>query len=86
MLQRTERFQSDVDRYRKFIEGISNEQEKLEATRLLNDLIHEVKNMDNMYVDMVYANQLPTMGNEIRSKIVSIRKQLDSKIKLAAST
>jgi len=77
MLQRTERFQSDVDRYRKFIEGISNEQEKLEATRLLNDLIYEVKNMDNMYVDMVYAKQLPTMGNEMRDKIVSIRKKLE---------
>jgi hypothetical protein len=35
MLQRTERFQSDVDRYRKSIDGMSNEQDKLEATRLL---------------------------------------------------
>jgi len=83
MLQRTERFQSDVDRYRKTIEGMSNEQEKLAATRLLNDLIHEVKNMDNMHVDMVYANQLPTMGNDMRDKIGSIRKQLDNKLKLA---
>jgi molecular chaperone GrpE (heat shock protein) len=78
MLQRTERFQSDVDRYRKSIDKISNEQEKLAATRLLNDLIYEVKNMDNMYVDMVYAKQLPTMGNEMRDKIVSIRKQLEN--------
>lgn len=80
MLQRTERFQSDVDRYRKSIDGMSIEQDKLEATRLLNDLIYEVKNMDNMYVDMVYANQLPTMGNEMRNKIVSIRKKLDQKL------
>ena len=81
MLQQTERFQSDVDRYRKSIDKISNEQEKLAATRLLNDLIYEVKNMDNMYVDMVYAKQLPTQGNEMRDKIGSIRKQLDSKLK-----
>jgi len=81
MLQQTERFQSDVDRYRKSIDKISNEQEKLTATRLLNDLIYEVKNMDNMYVDMVYAKQLPTQGNEMRDKIGSIRKQLDSKLK-----
>ena len=78
MLQQTKRFQSDVDRYRKSIDKISNEQEKLAATRLLNDLIYEVKNMDNMYVDMVYAKQLPTMGNEMRDKIVSIRKQLEN--------
>ena len=81
MLQNTERFKNDLTRYRESIDNISNEKEKLEATRLLNDLIHEVKNMDNMYVDMVYAKQLPTMGNEIRDKIGSIRKQLDQKIK-----
>jgi hypothetical protein len=82
MLQTTNRFQNDIARYRESIDKITNEQEKLAATRLLNDLIYEVKNMDNMYVDMVYAKQLPTMGNEMRDKIRSIRKQLDSKIKL----
>jgi hypothetical protein len=85
MLQSTERFKNDLARYRESIDKISNEQEKLAATRLLNDLIHEVKNMDNMYVDMVYAKQLPTMGNEMRDKIGSIRKQLDTKLKLAQS-
>jgi hypothetical protein len=86
MLQNTERFKNDLARYRESIDKISNEQEKLAATKLLNDLIYEVKNMDNMYVDMVYAKQLPTMGNEMRDKIGSIRKQLDLKIKLVAST
>ena len=80
MLQNTERFKNDLARYRESIDNISNEQEKLAATRLLNDLIHEVKNMDNMYVDMIYAKQLPTMGNEMRDKIISLRKQLDQKI------
>jgi hypothetical protein len=79
MLQNTERFKTDLARYSDAVDKISNEQEKLAATKLLNDLIHEVKNMDNMYVDMVYAKQLPTMGNEMREKIGSIRKQLDSK-------
>ena len=81
MLQTTNRFQNDIARYKESIDKITNEQEKLAATRLLNDLIYEVKNMDNMYVDMVYAKQLPTMGNDMRDKIRSIRKQLDSKIK-----
>jgi hypothetical protein len=85
MLQTTSRFQNDIARYRESIDKITDEQEKLTATRLLNDLIHEVKNMDNMYVDMVYAKQLPTMGNEMRDKIGSIRKQLDAKLKLAQS-
>ena len=81
MLQQADRFQNDIKKYNEAIEKIAEGQTKLEATRLLNDLIYEVKNMDNMYVDMVYAKQLPTIGNEIRDKIRSIRKQLDSKIK-----
>jgi hypothetical protein len=35
-----------------------------------------------MHVDMIYARQLPSMGNEMRDKIGSIRKQLDSKLKI----
>jgi hypothetical protein len=81
MLQQTERFQNDVKKYTESISKMLDEQEKLEATRLLNDLIYEVKNMDNMYVDMVYAKQLASMGSEMKDKIGSIRKKLDNKIK-----
>ena len=81
MLQRTERFQTDVKRYTAAIEKMEDSQDKLEAKKLLNDLIYEVKNMDNMFLDMVYAKQLPSLGNEIREKIISIRKQLDVKLK-----
>lgn len=80
MLQNTERFKTDLARYTDAIDKISNEQEKLAAKKLLNDLIYEVKNMDNMYIDMVYAKQLPTMGNEMRDKIGSIRKKLEEKV------
>ena len=81
MLQRSERFQNDVKQYTETISNMLDGQEKLEATRLLNDLIYEVKNMDNMYVDMVYAKQLASMGSEMKDKIGSIRKKLDNKIK-----
>jgi predicted metal-dependent HD superfamily phosphohydrolase len=81
MLQHTERFQKDVTQYTERISKMSDEKEKLEATRLLNDLIYEVKNMDNMYVDMVYAKQLASLGNEMKDKIGSIRKKLDQKLK-----
>ena len=81
MLQQAERFQIEVKQYSETISKMPDGQAKLEATRLLNDLIYEVKNMDNMYVDMIYAKQLPTMGNELRGNIGSIRKKLDSKIK-----
>ena len=82
MLQQADRFQNDIKKYNEAIEKIAEGQTKLEAKRLLNDLVYEVKNMDNMYVDMVYAKQLPTIGNEIREKIVGLRKQLNKKLKL----
>ena len=80
MLQQSERFQNDVTRYTETISKMPDGQEKLEATRLLNDLIYEVKNMDNMYVDMIYAKQLASLGNEMKDKIGSIRNKLDLKI------
>ena len=82
ILQNTERFQAEIKHYNEAINQMSEGQPQLEAKRLLNDLIHEVKNMDSMYIDMVYAKQLPTMGNEMRDKIVSLRKQLSKKLKL----
>jgi hypothetical protein len=81
MLQQTERFQNDVKRYREAIEKMSDDQTKNETTRILNDLIYEVKNMDNMYLDMVYGKQLQSTGGELREKIASIRKKLEIKIK-----
>lgn len=81
MLQRTERFQNDVKQYTAKIESMPDGQEKLEAKKLLNDLIYEVKNMDNMFLDMVYAKQIPSLGGEMKDKIVSIRKQLDLKVR-----
>jgi hypothetical protein len=80
MIQNTERFKNDIARYEAAVNKLSNEQEKIAAKKLINDLIYEVSNMDNMHVDMIYARQLPSMGNEMRDKILSIRKQLDSKL------
>ena len=80
MIQNTERFKADVKRYSEAIEKITDGQSKTEAKSLLNNLINEVKNMDNMYMDMVYSKQLTSLGGEIRDKITSLRKQLDSKL------
>jgi hypothetical protein len=80
MIQNTERFKSDVKQYSEAIEKIPEGQSKTEAKSLLNNLINEVKNMDNMYMDMVYSKQLTSLGGEIRDKITSLRKQLDSKL------
>jgi len=81
MLQHNERFQNDLQRYTIAIDNLQDIQLKSQATRLLNDLIQAVKELDNRYVDMVYAKQLPSMGNEMRDKITQIRRQLDQLVK-----
>jgi hypothetical protein len=81
LLEDNERFQKDVKKYNDAIEKINDSQAKLEAKRLLNDLIYEVKKMDNMYMDMIYSRQISTMGSDMRGKIVEMRKKLDSKLK-----
>ena len=47
MLQRSERFQNDVKQYTEAIAKMPDGQEKLEATRLLNDLVYEVNFSDD---------------------------------------
>ncbi len=80
MLQANQRFQDDVKKYTATIDKMEEGQDKVECRKLLNDLIYEVKNMDNMFMDMVYSKQLPSLGAEIKDRITSIRKKLDNKI------
>lgn len=77
----TDRFQNDLTKYKSAIEKISNQEEKDQLQKLLNDLILNVKRMDNMYLDIVYSGQLTSIGAEMRDKILEIRKKLDSKLK-----
>jgi hypothetical protein len=81
LLADNQRFQNDLQRYTTAIDNLQDQQLKSQSTRLLNDLIQAVKEMDNRYIDMVYAKQLPSMGNEMRDKITQIRRQLDQLIK-----
>jgi hypothetical protein len=80
MLQQTERFQTEIKNYREAIEKITDTVSKLEAEKLLNNLISEVKKLDLTFTEMVYQKQLPSQGSEIREKITTLRKQLANKI------
>jgi hypothetical protein len=81
MIQNTEIFKADVKRYSEAIDRIPEGPAKTEAKTLLNNLIYEVKNMDNMYMDMIYSRQLTSLGGELKDKITSLRRQLDGKLR-----
>jgi hypothetical protein len=54
---------------------------KQESQQLLNKLIAEIKKLDSMHMEMIYNRQLPTMGDEMKQDITTIRKRLETRIK-----
>ena len=80
-IYKNKRFKDDIEKYNSAIKLMSDESQKQEAIKLLNDLVFEVKKMDNMHLDLVYSHSLGTAGNEFRDNIGSIRKKLETKIK-----
>lgn len=81
-IYKSNRFKEDVKKYDTAIREMADSPVKEEAKKLLADLVFEVKKMDNMYMDMIYNNQLGSLGNEFRERILNIRKKLDTKIKI----
>ncbi len=79
-LYKSERFKEEVKRFDAAISQLEEGTAKENLKHLLSSLITEVKKMDNMYMDMVYTHQLGSMGNDFRSKIMSIRKQLEESL------
>lgn len=75
------RFQEDYNRYKSVIEKMSDGQFKTEVDGLLSKLVSEVKKLDGMHMEMVFTKQLPTMGSDFKENIISIRKQLENKIR-----
>lgn len=80
-ITKTPRFQDEIKKYQNSISEINEGPFKEEVSKLLSKLITEVKKLDDMHTEMVYTNQLPSMGTEFRDRIMQIRKQLDYKIK-----
>ena len=81
LLQRSSRFQEDCTRYRTAIDSMPDGAAKQESQQLLNKLIAEIKKLDSMHMEMIYSRQLPTMGDEMKQDIITIRKRLETRIK-----
>jgi len=81
LLQRSSRFQEDCTKYRTAIDSMPDGAAKQESQQLLNKLIAEIKKLDSMHMEMIYSRQLPTMGDEMKQDIITIRKRLETRIK-----
>ena len=81
LLQKSNRFQQDYQRYLDKIQQIPEGEFKPEANGLLNKLVAEVKKLDSMHIEMVITKQMPSIGSDMRQNILSIRQKLDTKLK-----
>ena len=80
-IQKSKRFAEECEKFETAINKMPDSDFKAETRNLFLRLVKEVKKMDNMYEEMVYTKQLPTMGNDFRETITSIRKELDKRLK-----
>ena len=81
LLEKSVRFQEDYNRYLSVISKMPDGNLKQEVNQLLNNLVSEIKKLDHRHMEMIYSKQMALVGGEIKQDIITIRKQLENKIK-----
>jgi len=80
-LIKSQKFQEDYNRYQSVILTMPDGNLKQEVIRLLNNLVFEIKKLDQRHMEMINSRQMASVGTEIKQDITTIRKQLELKIK-----
>ena len=80
-LEKSENFQKEYNEFNKQISTVSNESVKLELQGMLQNLLKEVKYLDQQHQDLSLNNRLPSAAIDTRQNIVLIRKNLMSKLR-----
>ena len=80
-LEKSENFQKEYNEFNKQISAVSNESVKLELQGMLQNLLKEVKYLDQQHQDLSLNTRLPSAAIDTRQNIVLIRKNLMSKLR-----
>lgn len=83
---RSERFRKEYDSIVSYINECPNDLTKKDLNRLLGELVHNVKKIDQMHQDLTLINRLGEGNNEIRDKIVETRKKIFKIINNSSTT
>jgi hypothetical protein len=75
---RSERFQTELTRYRTALDQMSEGAIKTELQGLVNKLLAEVKLLDNAHSELAMNKQLGNLSPDIRDNITQIRKRLQT--------
>lgn len=80
-IRKSKNFQEEYNKFSKVLESMPEGKFKDEYSKLLNKLVSEVRKLDDMHTEMIYTHQLSSMGSDFKETILSIRKQLEAKLK-----
>ena len=73
---KSDRFKKEYDAIIGYINECTNDQTKKDLNRLLGELVHNVKKIDQMHQDLTLINRLGEGNSEIRDKIIETRKKI----------
>ena len=80
-LEKSENFQKEYNEFNKQISTVSNESVRLELQGMLQNLLKEVRYIDQQHQDLSLNNRLPAGAIDSRQIVVLIRKNLISKLR-----
>lgn len=80
LLSKSERFLKEYEDFKTRISKVSDPGKKAELTQLLNQLVSEVKSIDNKHGEISMAGRLPGAVTDLRENLTNIRKALVNKL------
>lgn len=79
-IAKSKKFLDEYQSFKTQIDRIENKPVKDELTRLLNDLVNEVKSLDKKHDQLMFETKLPESVSDHRNKLVELRKKILSKL------
>jgi hypothetical protein len=80
-LIKSQRFQEEYKTYRARIDSITDANVRSQSELLLNNLVSEVKKIDQQHQEMFTGNQIPMSLGDARTGVIALRKKLDTLLK-----
>ena len=78
-IEKSEKFQKELNDWTMQLEKVTNENVKKEISLLLNNLVKQVRLLDNCHNDLGTTNRISTNTLEFRQAILEIRKAIHKK-------
>lgn len=79
-LSKSPRFLQEYEEFKTKISKVSNPEKQKELIDLLNQLVNEVRALDNKHNEISQFSKLPSSVEDVRESLKNIRKTLSSRL------